>query len=100
MIKQPPRSPEFNALDFGIFNSLQKKVYIACPRSIGELITCVKNAFDNLHRDKIHDVFLSVQASMRDCLKVNGDNIEPLYHMGKPCLRCGGMLPVVLTVDY
>ena len=36
---------------------------------------------------------------MRDCLKVNGDNIEPLYHMGKACLRHGGMLPVVLTLD-
>ena len=37
---------------------------------------------------------------MRDSLKVNGKNIEPLYHMGKAHLHCGGMLPVVLTVDH
>ena len=64
VVKQPPRSPEFNALDCGIFNnSLQKKVYRACPRSIGEFKNLAKTAFDNLHRDKIDDVFLSVHAS-------------------------------------
>ena len=84
----------------GIFNSIQKKVYNACPKSINDLVVCVTAAFDSLHRNTIDDVFLSVQASMRDSLKCDGDNIIPLSHMGKARLRRGGQLPVVLTVDH
>ena len=54
VVKQPPVLSEFNALDCGIFNSIEKKVYRACPRSIGELINCVKErSFGSIHRDII-----------------------------------------------
>ena len=60
VFKQPPnKSPEFNALDCAIFNSIEKKVYRACPRSIGELINCVKRSFNSIHRDTIDDFFVS-----------------------------------------
>ena len=100
VVKQPPRSPTFNALDCGIFNSIQKKVYEASPKSIKELISCVKSAFDSLHRNTIDDVFLSVQSSMRDSLKCDGDNTIPLSHMGKARLCHGGQLSLVVSVDY
>ena len=64
------------------------------------MIGCVSDAFDSLHRNVIDDVFLSVQASMRDSLKCDGDNIIPLSHMGKQRLRRGGDLPIVLNVDH
>ena len=37
---------------------------------------------------------------MSNCLKCDGNNTEPMYHMGKAALRRGGMLPIVLTVDH
>ena len=75
-------------------------MYSACPKGTDELIGCVSDAFDSLHRNVIDDVFLSVQASMRDSLKCDGDNIIPLSHMDKECLCCGGQLPIVLNVDH
>jgi len=100
MVKQAPSSPSFNYLDAGIFNSIQKKVHSANPRSVDDLIQCVISAFNGLHRNVIDDTFLSVQSSMKDCLKVDGDNTVPLGHMGKGKLCRGGSLPIVLSVEH
>ena len=42
VIHQPSQSPQFNALDCGIFNLLQKKVYKLHPHNIDELIAAVQ----------------------------------------------------------
>jgi len=41
----------------------------------------------------INDVYLSVQASMRDFLRVNGDNTLPVAHLRKDYLRARNQLP-------
>ena len=51
MVEHPPKLNEFNALDCGIFNSIEKKVYRACPKSIGELLNFVKRSFDSIYRE-------------------------------------------------
>ena len=99
VIHQPPQSPQFNALDCGIFNLLQKKVYKQHPCNIDELIAAIQLSYDNMEMDSIDNVFLSVQCSMEDCLKTNGDNTTPLRHMSKGMLRRQGCLPVSISVS-
>ena len=90
VVNQPPKSPEFNAFDCGICNSIEKKIYRACPKSIGELISCVRRSFASNDKDTIDNFFL-VQASMSDCLKCDGKNTQQMYNMGKAALRHSGM---------
>ena len=100
---QPPQSPTFNALDCGIFNSIQKKVFHSAPCNIDDLIAAVEAQYSEIHCNTIDNVFLSVQASMRDCLAVDGNNSVPMSHIRKNCCFCRlGMLPTSLSVpnDY
>ena len=100
MKRQPPQSPHFNVHDCGLFNSLQKEVVSEAPANIDELIDCVTDAWDNLSRDTIDNVFLSVQCAMRDCLADNGDNTVKLKHMNKAKLRRDGMFPQSIVVPH
>ena len=66
MKRQPPQSPQFNVLDCGIFNAVEKSVLKAAPTSIDELISVVKKSWSDLPRETIDNVFLSAMCSMRD----------------------------------
>jgi hypothetical protein len=99
MEQQPPQSPQFNALDCGVFNSIQKKVYEAGATGVDGLIAAVEEEFLELPPYKIDNTFLSVQCAMEDCLKVDGDNTMKLRHMSKGKLRKEGLLPTSIKVD-
>ena len=47
-----------------------------------------------MSRETLDNVWLSVQGSMEDCLRVDGDNTYPLRHMVKVRLQRQGILPV------
>ena len=99
VVKQPPNSPQFNALDAGVFNSMEKNVWKESARNLDELIAAVNTAYDKLDRITLDNVWLSVQGSMEDCLRVDGDNRYPLRHMGKAKLRREGRIPISIKVD-
>ena len=63
------------------------------------MISAAQLSYDNMEIDLIDNVFLSVQCSMEDCLKTNGDNTTPLRHMSKGMLRRQGCLSVSLSVS-
>ena len=68
-------------------------------RNLDELIAAVDTAYDKLDRITLDNVWLSVQGSMEDCLRVDGDNRYPLRHMGKAKLRREGRIPISIRVD-
>ena len=59
-VNQSANSPDFNALDAGIFNSIQKHVYKSVPSvgaTIDDLIATVESCYANLPCDTIDNVF-------------------------------------------
>ena len=96
MVKQPPQSPEFNALDAGIFHSLQKNVWKEKCKNIDDLIAAVETVYENLSRVTLDNVWLSVQCAMEDCLHEDGDNAAPIRHMSKAMLHRQGILPALI----
>ena len=90
VVKQPPCSPDFNCLDAGIFNSVQKAVYRDAPTTVDKLVSSVSACFDKMHRNNVNDVFYSVQMAMTNSLTVDGNNTAKLGHIGKGKLRKEG----------
>lgn len=66
---------------FGPFNlSLEHQ---KAPNVIDKLITAVVTSFNEMEKDKLNDVFLSLQNCLITVMKVNGGNNYKLLHMGK-----------------
>jgi hypothetical protein len=99
MKRQPPNSPDFNVLDLGFFASIQSIQHLAAPTNIDELIEAVTTAFFSMKREKLDNVFLSLQQAMTGALMVNGDNTYKQSHMSKDQLRRAGLLPVSIQCD-
>lgn len=70
VMKEPPKSLDFNVLDTDAFNSLQKTVYKAAPAEIEDLITVVESAYLDMHRKNIGDAFLLVHQATLNSLMV------------------------------
>lgn len=83
IINQPPNSPNLNVLDLGYFNTIQSLQHKAAPKYIDELITAVKDSFENLYHSKLNDNFLTLQKVMELCLLHEGNNDYKLPHMSK-----------------
>lgn len=96
---QPPNSPDLNVLDLGFFNSIQSLQHQESPKTIDELIECVQNAFNALSRDKLDNVFLTLQKCMESTLMARGDNNYKIQHMNKEKLRREGRLPVSIMCN-
>ena len=94
---QPPTSPYLNVLDLGFFNAIQSVQDDYSPQAIDDLISCVSNAFEELHPDKLDNVFLTLQQCMEETMLAKGGNNYKLPHMGKAKLRNNGTLPVFLA---
>ena len=71
---QPPNSPDMNVLDLGFFNAIQSVQHQHSPKTIDKLISCVSNAFDELHSDKLGNVFLTLQQCMEETVLAKGGN--------------------------
>lgn len=99
VVYQPPNSPDFNVLDLGFFCSIQALQYRQAPKDVDELILAVQKAYNELPKDTLDDVFLSLQTSLRSALQTKGNDDYKLGHMGKESLRRDGRLPVTLSCD-
>uniref|UniRef100_H3GWW9 DDE-1 domain-containing protein n=1 Tax=Phytophthora ramorum TaxID=164328 RepID=H3GWW9_PHYRM len=60
LIFQPPSSPDYNALDLGLFTSIQSIQYRYAIRGINNLIDVVEAAYEELRTTTQENVFLSV----------------------------------------
>lgn len=80
---QPPNSPDFNVLDLGFFNSIQSLQHQSSPKTINELIDCVIAAFNSLDKEKLNNVFLTLQKCMESTMLVAGGNNYKMQHMSE-----------------
>ena len=99
IMKQPPNSPDMNALDLGFFASLQSKAYEKVSRNLDDLIQNVKKEFDNYDADTLNRVFLTLQGCMIEIMKDGGGNRYKIPHMDKDKLEALGTLPKTLSCD-
>ncbi|MFI5421695.1 MAG: hypothetical protein ACHQ1H_12070 [Nitrososphaerales archaeon] len=93
LVCQPPNSPDFNVLDLGFFRAIQSLQHQKAPKNIDELIDAVVASFNEMDREKVNHVFLSLQNCFINVLKVHGGNNYKLPHMGKAKLSRQGRLP-------
>lgn len=99
MTCQPPNSPDMNILDLGYFRAIQSRYYSTSPSNIDEIIKLVEQTFEEMPRESLNKVFLSLQACMIETLRANGGNNYKQPHMAKDVLINEGALPVCLSVD-
>lgn len=59
-----------------------------------KLINCVQNAFDALTKEKLGNIFLTLQKCMKSTMMASEDNKYKIEHMNKEKHRCEGRLPV------
>ena len=83
MMCQPPNSLDMNSLDLGYFRAIQSAYYEKSPSNIDELIKFVEVTFEEMPKETLNKVFLSLQACMVEKLKVNGGNSSKQPHMAK-----------------
>ncbi|KAH7863382.1 hypothetical protein Vadar_016764 [Vaccinium darrowii] len=100
LLFQPPNSPDMNVLDLGFFRAIQSLQYQAAPKNVDELVHAVEKSFEELSSECLNRVFLTLQASMIEVMKVNGGNNYKLPHMGKlHLMRDDGTLPTQLQCE-
>ncbi|XP_026386574.1 uncharacterized protein LOC113281887 [Papaver somniferum] len=80
---QPSQSPDMNVLDLGFFRAIQSLQHREAPTTVGELLSAVDKAFNELSAQALNDVFLSLQLCMVEVLKLHGGNNYKLQHIGK-----------------
>ncbi|ETV93782.1 hypothetical protein H310_12346 [Aphanomyces invadans] len=91
--RQPPNSPDFNVLDLGFLASIQALQYKTFSRSVDDVISSTLCAFEALRVETLGNVFLTLQAIMRQILEHDGNNDFKIPHMKKDTLRrCGSLM--------
>ncbi len=93
VITQPPRSPDFNCLDAGIFSYLEKRQQEHGALSLDDIRASVESAFSELTNKTITRVCNAVRANFKVVIKKNGGNWYVEHrHKGRvpeeTCCRC------------
>ncbi|KAG6946785.1 hypothetical protein JG688_00015841 [Phytophthora aleatoria] len=70
---QPPKSPDMNILDLGIFNSIQSVQYRQPTHDVDGLIGAVMTTFQMLPRRTLDKCFITLQKVM-ECIIMHGDD--------------------------
>jgi hypothetical protein len=96
---QPPNSPDFNVLDLGFFAAIQALQQKIVTKTTDELIEAVQTAFDEYSSVDSNKIFLTLQASMIESMKVKGYNNYKIPHMNKDAMIREDTLPIQLSCD-
>ncbi|KAJ0493572.1 hypothetical protein HanRHA438_Chr12g0556251 [Helianthus annuus] len=96
---QPPNSPDLNVLDLGFFHAIQSLQEQEVLGSIDELVHAVQTSFEKLSSHELNNVFLTLQACMKEIMKVHGSNHYQTPHIGKGKLERQGKLPLQIECD-
>ncbi|KAI9071639.1 hypothetical protein K1719_046393 [Acacia pycnantha] len=99
VLSQPPNSPDLNVLDLGYFNAIQALQHKEAPKTIDDLISAVKKSYDNLSSFETNKIFLTIQATMVEVMKVGGSNKYKLPYWYKNVPQREGGLPSQLQCD-
>jgi hypothetical protein len=78
---QPPKSPDLNILDLGLFNALQARYYDLATKNGVELITMAEERYEEYPPSKINRLFLTLQTIFNSILENNGDNQFKIVQM-------------------
>lgn len=98
-MQQPANSPDMNALDLGLFSSLQSMSDRLVSNNLDELINNVQHEYHAYDADKINRIFLTLQSCLIEVMKIGGGNDYKIPHMYKDGLERTGNLPDVLGWD-
>lgn len=99
LMQQPANSPDMNVLDLGFFNSIQSLTDCGNPETIEELIHNVEKEFEEYDETLLNRVFISLQACMKEVMRIGGGNGYKLPHMNKQRLEREGRLPNRLSCE-
>ncbi|ETI53798.1 hypothetical protein F443_03303, partial [Phytophthora nicotianae P1569] len=93
---QPANRPDTNALDLGLFASLQA---LQLQQPVYGILKSVEDAYKAMDKDTLDDIFLTLQKCIECILMVGGSNDYKLLHMGKSKLGKEGKLPKSFVCD-
>lgn len=96
LVNQPANSPDFNVLDLGFFNAIQSLQHQSAPETIDELIQAVEESFQKLEKEKLDNVFITMQKCFESAMMVGGGNDYKIPHIKKTALRREGKLQAPL----
>ncbi|XP_028127419.1 uncharacterized protein LOC114323924 [Camellia sinensis] len=96
---QPPNNPDMNVLDLRYFRVIQSLQYQEVPINIDELVYAVEKLFEELSRETLDHVFVTLQACMLEVMKINSGNNYKLPHMEKRKLMRDGSLPCQIQCE-
>ena len=97
--KQPPQSLDLNVLDLRYFTSIQGLQNRKDCEDVKDLVTTVKESFEQLEVSKLTNVWLTLQLVMLVILRVGGDNTYNLPHINKIKLEREGKLSTEVLVS-
>lgn len=92
LIQQPVNSPDLNILDLRFFRSIQSLMHKKMPNDVDGLLEAVQEAFNELHPQTLHKVWITLQLVMNEILKNKGNNKYQLPHVNKNKLEAEGRL--------
>ncbi|POM62659.1 hypothetical protein PHPALM_28151 [Phytophthora palmivora] len=98
LMSQPPRSPDLNTLDLGIFNALQALQLKHTTKNLDGLIFAVQKAFADLPSATIDKCFVTLQKVMQSVILHEGGNDYKLPRLRKDRMY-GPSLPVSLPIE-
>lgn len=78
ILEWPPRSPDFNPLDFFVWGFMTDLVYYNKPSNIHELKMKIEEAVDNITPGMLTSVQINFMKRMEKCLQENGYLVEHL----------------------
>ncbi|CAM0905792.1 unnamed protein product [Alopecurus aequalis] len=99
ILQQPPNPPDMNALDLGLFSSLQSLTDTRSPKNLKELIQNVLEEFDAYDVSNLNKIFITLQACMIEVMRKGGGNRYNIPHLKKNTLERLGTLPDALEID-
>ena len=97
LVSQPPNSPDMNVLDLGFFRAIQSLQHQVHQKGTNDLISATISAFQDLHWQKLTNIFLTWQGCMIECMKCGGGNRYKIPHMAKAVLLRHDVLPTSLS---
>nr|CCA15687.1 transposon protein putative [Albugo laibachii Nc14] len=96
---RPPRFPDMNLLELGLFNALHSVQYQTDSHTTGALTVAVNRDFERIQTDTIDKEFLTLQKVMEKVIENEGGNNFQLsrvkkihFSRGPPPRRCRSLL--------
>lgn len=74
----PPRSPDLAPNDYWLWGMVKNKVYAACPHTIDELKSAIKNTIQNIQTDELKTAVDNFNVRLDAVIEFDGGHFEHL----------------------